>query len=198
MSGRKEVPGQKKLEVGGIIHKVPFSFRRSRSRLSQLLRAASVRTHLVQCCLGNRVVLDTEPLFIGHHQLKYPGQGGGGDLVLQRVVVLLPLDAAGEGALHEALHGLQVRGRARLSCLDFHGHYVAVAESGRRKRSVETWITIHTASSRHRGFDSIQREWWQALFFVESFVFVTVLLSCVLNMCTLMLFRKHYFTFTPG
>lgn len=86
-------------------------------------------THLVQCCLGNRVVLDAEPLFIGHHQLKYPGQGGGGDLVLQRVVVLLPLDAAGEGALHEALHGLQVRGRARFSCLDLHGHYVAFAES---------------------------------------------------------------------
>lgn len=121
----------------------PFSFKRSRSRLSQRLRAASVRTHLVQCCLGNRVVLDTEPLFIGHHQLKYPGQGGGGDLVLQRVVVLLPLNGAGEGALHEALHGLQVRGRARLSCLDFHGHYVPIAEPGSRKRSVETWITIN-------------------------------------------------------
>lgn len=129
MSRRKEVPGQKKLDL---------SFKRSGSRLSQSLCTASVRTHLVQCCLGNRVVLDTEPLFIGHHQLKYPGQGGRGDLVLQCVVVLLPLNAAGEGALHEALHRFQVRGGARLSCLDFHGHNVAIAEPGSRKRSVET------------------------------------------------------------
>lgn len=75
----------------------------------QVAASAQVATHLVQCCLGNRVVLDAEPLFVGHHQLKYPGQGGGGDLVLQRVVVLLPLDTARKGALHEVLHGLQVR-----------------------------------------------------------------------------------------
>lgn len=96
--------------------------------------------HLVQCCLGNRVVLNAEPLLVGHHQLKYPRQRGGGDLVLQRVVVLLPLDAAGEGALHEALHGLQVRRRARFSCLDLHGHDVAVAKSGGGvELEVTTW-----------------------------------------------------------
>lgn len=97
----------------------------------------SLGSYLVQCCLGNRVVFDAEPLFICHHQLKYPGQGGGGDLVLQCVVVLLPLNAAGEAALHEALDRPQIWGQARFSCLDFHGHYVAIAKSGSRKPSVK-------------------------------------------------------------
>lgn len=93
--------------------------------------------YLVQCCLGNGVVFHAEPLFIGHHQLKYPSEGGGGDLVLQRVVVLLSLNTAGEGALHETLNGLQIRGQACLSCLDFHSHHIAVTKSASRKHSMK-------------------------------------------------------------
>lgn len=86
--------------------------------------------YLVQRRLRHRVIFDAQPFFVGHHHLEDPGQGGGGNLVLQRVVVLLPLNAAGEAALHEALHRLQLWGQANFSCLDFHGHDVAVAKSG--------------------------------------------------------------------
>ena len=41
---------------------------------------------------------------MGDEQPEDPGQGGGGDLELQHVVVPLPLDAAWEVALEELLH----------------------------------------------------------------------------------------------
>lgn len=95
--------------------------------------------NLVQCCLGNRVVFYAEPVFIGHHQLKYPRQGGRGDLVLQRVVVLLPLDAAGEAGFHKTLHGLQLGGQAGFGWLDFHCDYVAVTKSKSGKYKMKTF-----------------------------------------------------------
>lgn len=125
-----------KLSYWEVIHNCSFTFIIHRLRLFGHFPCSYVQ-YLVQCCLGNRVVFDAEPFFIGHHQLKYSGKGGGGYLILQRVVVLLPLNTAGERALDEALDRLQIWGQARFSCLDFHSHDVAVTKSGSRKCSVK-------------------------------------------------------------
>lgn len=87
--------------------------------------------YLVQSGLRHRVVFYVQLVFVGQDHLKDPCQGGGGDLVLQSVVVFLSLDAAGECVLHERLGGVQVWGAARLCCPDLHGHHVAVTKSTR-------------------------------------------------------------------
>ena len=96
--------------------------------------------YLVERGLGHRVVLDAEALLVGRHELEDARQGRGGDLVLQRVVVLLPLHAAREAALHEALGGAQVRGGPGARRPDLHGHHVAVPEPERGAGETE----LHT------------------------------------------------------
>lgn len=65
---------------------------------------------------------------MGNEQLEDPGQGGGRDLELEHAVVPLPLHAAGEVALEELLHGIQVREHVILRGLDFHRDNVAVSK----------------------------------------------------------------------
>ena len=67
---------------------------------------------------------------MGDEQPEDPGQGGGGDLELQHVVVPLPLDAAWEVALEELLHGTQIRKQVVLWGSDFHRDNVAVSKPG--------------------------------------------------------------------
>lgn len=91
-------------------------------------------SHLVQGGLGDGVVLYVELLLVGEHQLENARQRGGGDLVLQRVVVLLPLDTAREGALHEGLGRVQVREGTLLGCPDLHGDHIPIT-----KPTGDTW-----------------------------------------------------------
>ena len=69
-----------------------------------------------------------ELLLVDQQRLEDPGQGRAADLVLQRVVVPLPLHAAGEHVLHEVLCRVQVRTETRRRPPDLHGHHVAVAK----------------------------------------------------------------------
>lgn len=65
---------------------------------------------------------------MGDEQPEDPGQGGGGDLELEHVVVPLPLHAAGEVPLEELLHGVQVREQVVLWGFDFHCDDVAISK----------------------------------------------------------------------
>lgn len=88
--------------------------------------ASSILSHLVQGGLGHRVVLDGQRVLMLGELSKYVGQSSlrVGELVLQRVVVLLLQDAAGERLLDEVLHWLQ---RSRIAAYS-HDDCVAVAE----------------------------------------------------------------------
>ena len=85
---------------------------------------------LVQCGLRDRVLLDEQAVLVGDEQPEDPGQGGGGDLELQHVVVPLPLDAAREVPLEELLHRAQVRKQVVLWGFDFHRDNVAISKPG--------------------------------------------------------------------
>lgn len=65
---------------------------------------------------------------MGDEQPEDPGQGGGGDLELQHVVVPLPLHAAWEVPLEELLHGAQVGKQVVLRGFDFHCDDVAISK----------------------------------------------------------------------
>lgn len=65
---------------------------------------------------------------MGDEQLEDPGQGGGGDLKLEHVVVSLPLHTAWEIPLEELLHGIQVRKQVILWGFDFHRDNVAISK----------------------------------------------------------------------
>lgn len=65
---------------------------------------------------------------MGDEQPEDPGQGGGGDLELQHVVVPLPLHAAWEVPLEELLHRTQVGKQVVLRGFDFHCDDVAISK----------------------------------------------------------------------
>lgn len=65
---------------------------------------------------------------MGDEQPEDPGQGGGGDLELEHVVVSLPLHAAWEIPLEELLHWIQVRKQVFLWGFDFHCDNVAISK----------------------------------------------------------------------
>lgn len=86
----------------------------------------SLLSHLVQGGLGHGVVFDGQPAPIPVELAENVGQSAPcvGQLVLQRVVMLLLQDAAGELLLDKVLHRLQHRRAAA----DPHDHRVAVTE----------------------------------------------------------------------
>lgn len=65
---------------------------------------------------------------MGDEQPEDPGQGGGGDLELEHVVVPLPLHAAREVPLEELLHRIQVWKQVFLRGFDFHCDNVAISK----------------------------------------------------------------------
>lgn len=73
---------------------------------------------------------------MGEEQPEDPGQGGGGDLELEHVVVPLPLHAAREVPLEELLHGVQVGKQVILWRSDLHCDDVAISEPMDAHRSV--------------------------------------------------------------
>lgn len=77
--------------------------------------------------------------------VEYVGQGApcGRQLVLQRVVVLLLQDAAGEGLLDEVLHQLQVHRTAS----DPQDHRVAVTEPMDKKTTQKQGLAFQRVSS---------------------------------------------------
>lgn len=83
-----------------------------------------LKPYLVQCCLGDGVVLHAEGLLMLGELAEDASQSAlcVRELVLQCVVVLLLEHAPGEAILHKLLHGLQSRGRSSHS----HDHRVAV------------------------------------------------------------------------
>lgn len=68
---------------------------------------------------------------MGDEQPEDAGQGGGGDLELQHVVVSLPLHAAREVPLEELLHQIQVGKQVFLRGFDFHRDNVAISKPRR-------------------------------------------------------------------
>lgn len=89
-------------------------------------------TRLVQRGLRDRVLLDEQAVLVRDQQPEDPGQGGGGDLELEHVVVPLPQHAAREAPPEELLHGAQVGKQVVLRRLDFHRDDVAVSKPGGR------------------------------------------------------------------
>lgn len=82
-----------------------------RDIVSFSLLFSKVHKYLVQRGLRDRVLLDEQALLVGEEQPEDPGQGGGGDLELEHVVVPLPLHAAREVPLEELFDGIQTFGK---------------------------------------------------------------------------------------
>lgn len=89
---------------------------------------AQQATCLVQRGLCDGVLLDEQAVLVGDEQPEDAGQGGGGDLELEHVVVSLPLHAAREVALEELLHWIQVGKQVFLWGSDFHRDNVAISK----------------------------------------------------------------------
>lgn len=85
-------------------------------------------TCLVQRGLRDGVLLDEQAVLVGDEQPEDAGQGGGGDLELEHVVVALPLHAAWEVPLEKLFHRIQVGKQVFLWGSDLHRDNVAISK----------------------------------------------------------------------
>lgn len=93
--------------------------------------------HLIQSCLGHRVVLHTQPPLMPGELAEDIGQSSlcVWELILQRVVMLLFENAARKGLLDEVLDWLQCGRRAT----DPHNHSVAITKSKKKRGHYDTF-----------------------------------------------------------